>query len=68
MKNQTDMEGHILIKSQTTGSLPLMTLDKNVKVHNYEVLTTTKPLDSSLSDLGISLTGTTTIDVSYEKQ
>ncbi len=68
MKNQTDIEGYILMTGQATPSLYLMSLNKTAKIRNYSVLTTTKPLDSSLTDLGISLTWATQIDVSYDKQ
>lgn len=71
LKNQTDLEGHMLWTSGNISSgqtLPLMTLQKKVKINNYTVFKTTKPIESSLADLGISLTGSTTIDVSYEKQ
>ena len=74
LKNQTDLEGHML---RTTGvstlansgnSLHLMSLNKSLKIKDYTVFKSIKPIESSLTDLGISLTGTTKIDVSYEKQ
>ena len=44
-----------------------MSLQKNVKVTYYDIITTKKPLDTSLADMGISLTGTTIIDVEYKE-
>ena len=43
-----------------------MSLQKDVKIDNYDVLQTKKPLDTSLLDMGISLTGTTVIDIEYK--
>ena len=48
--------------------MPLMSLQKNVKINHYDVLSTKKPIDTSLTDMGISLTGTTTVDVVYEER
>ncbi len=44
-----------------------MSLQKNVKVTYYDIITTKKPLDTSLADMGISLTGATIIDVEYKE-
>jgi hypothetical protein len=45
-----------------------MSLQKNVKIEYYDVVTTKKPLDTSLIDMGISLTGTTVVDIVYEEK
>jgi len=45
-----------------------MSLQKNVKIEYYDVVTTKKPSDTSLVDMGISLTGTTIVDVVYEER
>lgn|GEM_PF-2191179 len=55
MKNQTDLEGHILLDAVDSGTgsrtIPLMTLNKKVTLKDYRVLKTTKPIESSLNDL-----------------
>ena len=43
-----------------------MSLQKDVKIDNYDVFQTKKPLDTSLLDMGISLTGDTVIDIEYK--
>jgi hypothetical protein len=74
LNNQTDLEWYVLwtttwdvISGNSSNTLTLMSLNKKLKVKNYTVLKTVKPLESSLTDLWISLTGTTAIDVLYEK-
>lgn len=74
LNNQTDLEWYILwtttwdiLSGNSSNTLTLMSLNKKLKVKNYSVLKTVKPLESSLTDLWISLTGTTAIDVLYEK-
>jgi hypothetical protein len=44
-----------------------MSLQKNMKIEYYNILMTKKPLDTSLVDMGISLTGSTVIDVEYKE-
>ena len=74
LNNQTDLEWYVLwtttwdvLSGNSSNTLTLMSLNKKLKVKNYTVLKTVKPLESSLTDLWISLTGTTAIDVLYEK-
>jgi len=38
-----------------------------MKIEYYNILMTKKPLDTSLVDMGISLTGSTIIDVEYKE-
>ena len=74
LNNQTDLEWYVLwtttwdvLSGNSSNTLTLMSLNKKLKVKNYTVLKTVKPLESSLTDLWISLTGNTAIDVLYEK-
>ena len=74
LNNQTDLEWSVLwtttwdvLSGNSSNTLTLMSLNKKLKVKNYTVLKTVKPLESSLTDLWISLTGNTAIDVLYEK-
>ena len=52
----------------TGDAIPSMTLGSKVSVTNYTVSKTSKPLDSSLEDMGISLTWSTIIDIKYTEQ
>jgi len=45
-----------------------MSLQKNIDIKYYDLLKTKKPLDTSLSDMGIALTGDTIIDIQYEEE
>lgn len=45
----------------------MMSVQKDLNIHYYNVLTTKKPLDTSLQDMGINITGTTLIDVQYKE-
>ena len=43
-----------------------MSLQKDVEIKTYDIIHTQKPLDTSLIDMGISLTGDTTISIEYK--
>lgn len=67
LKDATTLEWYVPVSWQLWESLPLMSLQKNVKIEHYNVLTTKKPLDTSLVDMWISLTGSTIIDIEYKE-
>ena len=48
--------------------MSLMALRKDVDVKSYQLLQTHKPIDTSLPDMGISLTGKVIIDIDYKKE
>lgn len=68
LKDATTLEWYIPVSGALWDSLSLMSLQKNVKIENYDVMTTKKPLDTSLTDMGILLTGNTIIDIEYEEK
>ncbi|MEI7478404.1 MAG: hypothetical protein WCJ81_08275 [bacterium] len=45
-----------------------MALQKNVKIENYAIDKTDKPANTSIKDLGLSLTGKTEIIISTEEK
>ena len=67
LKDATTLEWYVPVSWQLWDSLPLMSLQKNVKIEHYNILTTKKPLDTSLVDMWISLTGSTIIDIEYKE-
>jgi|GEM_PF-2057813 len=64
--NDTTLEGYQPIEKE--GNLPLMSLQTDVKVMYYNVLTAQKPQNATLKDLGISLTGETIVMASTEDE
>ncbi len=68
LKDARTLEWYTPVSGQLWDSLSLMSLQKNVKIEYYDVVTTKKPSDISLVDMGISLTGTTIVDVVYEEK
>lgn len=68
LKNSTDLAGYIPVSGTTSSSMSLMSLQKNIEIKHFDLLETKKPLDTSLTDMGISLTGDVIIDVEYEKE
>lgn len=67
LKDGTNLEGYIPT-SGTTSSLPSMTLQKKIDIAYFNVISTKKPIDTSLNDMWISLTWTTIVDVSYTEK
>lgn len=67
LKDATTLEWYTPVSWQLWNSLSLMSLQKNVKIEHYNVLTTKKPLDTSLADMWIALTWTTVLDVEYKE-
>lgn len=45
-----------------------MSLQSNVDVSYFDVVKTKKPLDTSLTDMGIALTGGSELDIVYEEE
>lgn len=68
LTNGTDLQGYIPVSGTTHSSMSLMSLQKNIEITTYDVLETKKPLDTSLVEMGISLTGSTIIDVEYKEE
>ena len=54
----------------TTGTTQMssMALRNKIEQKFFNVVTTYKPLDSSLPELGISLTGQTIVDINFQEQ
>jgi ATP-dependent Zn protease len=61
--NDSLLEGYVLSTGTSTQSVQSMTLKKNIAIKEYILETSQKPDSSSLTDLGISLTGETKIVV-----
>lgn len=68
LKNGTDLQGFIPVSGDANSTFSLMSLQKKLDVKYYDVQTTTKPLDSSLGEMGIVLTGETIIQIENEKE
>lgn len=51
-----------------TGSVSLLSFKKDVVIEYFNVYQTKKPIDTSLADLGISITGDTIVEVVYNEQ
>lgn len=64
--NDTILEGYQKIDKES--DIPLMSLQSDVKVVYYNLITSQKPMMTELKDLGISLTGATAITASSEDQ
>ena len=68
LTNGTDLEGYIPVSWAGGSSLSLMSLQKDLTIKYYDVIETKKPLDTSLVDMGIALTGWSVIDIVYEEE
>lgn len=64
--NDTRLEGYQPENKQD--DVPLMSLQRDVKVMYYNIVSTQKPATTALKDLGISLTGDTIIMASAEEE
>ena len=67
LKDATTLEWYIPVSGTLGDGFSMMSLQKNMKIEYYNILMTKKPLDTSLVDMGISLTGSTVIDVEYKE-
>lgn len=66
LEDETDLKWYQYVGTGKTFSL--MSLQKSVTEEQYNLFTTTKPLNTSLKDLGISLTWGVPVDVVFNKQ
>lgn len=64
--NDTILEGYQKIDKES--DIPLMSLQSDVKVVYYNLISSQKPMMTELKELGISLTGATAISASSEDQ
>lgn len=64
IKNGVDLEGYIFLLTGVKENLR----GPNQESRDYKVLGAKKPLDTSISELGISLTGKTLVSISYEEK
>ena len=62
-----DMAWYHFVSTWKTAALPFMNASTGIQTH-YTLFTTKKPADTSLSELGLSLTGKTVITVAYTTQ
>lgn len=63
--NDTKLEGYQAIDKED--DIPIVSLQRDVKVVYYNIISTQKPATTALKDLGISLTGETIIMASSEE-
>ncbi len=63
LKDGIDLIGYVFVSSGDTTSM--MSLNKTYTEHIFDTYSTKKPMDTSLSDLGVSLTWAIMIDVKY---
>lgn len=64
IKNGVDLEGYIFLLTGVKENLR----GPNQESRDYKVLGAKKPLDTSISELGMSLTGKTLVSISYEEK
>jgi len=63
LKDAVDLIWYVYVSSWDAKSM--MTLKKTYTEHVFDTYSTKKPMDTSLSDLGISLTWSVLVDVKY---
>lgn len=63
LKDGVDLIGYIFVSSGSSTSM--MKLNKSYTEHVFDIYTTKKPMDTSLWDLWISLTGKVLVDIQY---
>ena len=66
IEDGTDMKGYVFLESTTKESI--MSLWKSVPVDNYYLVTAKKPADTSITELGLNLTGSTPIKTVYNEE
>lgn len=66
LEDETDLKWYQYVGTGKTMSL--MSLKKSLTEQQYNLFTTKKPLNTSLKDLGISLTWSVPVDVVFNKQ
>jgi ATP-dependent Zn protease len=66
LEDETDLKGYEYLGTGKTVSL--MSLNKNLTETYYNLLTTKKPINTSMGDLGISLTGAIPVDIVFNTQ
>ena len=70
VENWTKLSGYIPSSwdKQSDNVFSLMSLRKDIPTHYYNVLESKKPIDTSLTEMGISLTGDVIIDIDYYEE
>lgn len=66
LEDETDLKGYQYVGTGKTVSF--MSLKKSLTEEKYNLLTTKKPINTSMSDLGISLTWSIPVDIVFNKQ
>lgn len=66
LEDETDLKGYEYLGTGKT--ISFMSLNKSVTEENYNLFTTKKPLNTSMKDLGISLTWTIPVEIVFNKQ
>lgn len=66
LTNGTELAGYVPVSGSLPTSLSFQTI-KDISIQTYDLYKTSKPLETSLHDMGINFTGTK-IDIKYEKE
>ena len=66
IENGTDMKWYVFLESTTKENI--LSLWKSIPVDNYYLVTAKKPSDTSITELGLNLTGDTPIKTIYNEE